>query len=105
MMRHARLLFLTAAFWAAFLMPADARTVPLCSRGSMDHGALVTILAEDHGETVIARAMSGSGRVIEITAAADGSWSAVATNQAGHSCVVDFGAGWQTIEALTGNET
>ena len=99
-MRPARLLLLAAAFWAA-----EARSVPLCSRGSMAHGELVTILAEDHGERVIARAMSGSGRMVEITAAADGSWSAVATNRAGRSCVVDFGAAWQAVDGLTGNET
>ena len=64
--------------------------------------AVLEILAERHGETRRGIGMHASGRVVEVFASeASGTWTVVATDPRGVTCLIASGTGWEDLrEAL-----
>ena len=74
--------------------PAPAQ-VAVCAD---DRKGLLERLAGAYGEAPVARAVTLTGQLIEITRALDGAWSMVVTAPDGSACVVGAGEAWEAVE-------
>lgn len=85
---------ITIAFVTAmFTLPATAQ--PVC----MERDNVLNLLASEHAETPVAVGLSNDGRVVEVAASADGTWTVFLTNPDRISCVMASGVAWRKIEA------
>ena len=86
-----------AVFWGASALAQPAPDGVRCA----PRPAVLELLTERHGETRRGIGMHGSGRVVEVFAADGGSWTIVATDPAGVTCLLVSGRGWEDLrEAL-----
>ena len=61
-------------------------------------------LEEKFEEKVFGRGLAANGkRMIELFVSATGTWTMLATNPMGHSCVMASGENWQGIMVLVGD--
>ena len=65
---------------------------------------MLASLARVHGERPIAVGLASDGTVVEILSSNTGSWTVLFTRPDGRSCVIDYGQGWQAIEARVGSD-
>lgn len=70
-----------------------ART-PLCSQ----RPNVVDGLRAEFGERLVGQGVSSAGVIIEVFAATTGSWTILATNAAGVSCLVSAGEAWEAVK-------
>ena len=96
-MKPVRLVFLTAALWAAFLCSADAQV--LCA----DRQAIVDQLGAQHGEKLAGIGLTANGQVLELFAAPSGNWTIIMTRPDGASCLMSVGEGWQSVQPTRGS--
>lgn len=63
-------------------------------------------LAAEFGERPVARGLATDGRMVEVFAGPEGSWTLVVTTPAGRACLAAAGEAWQPVEpALRGRES
>lgn len=60
------------------------------------HGDLVAHLGEKYQERQLGYGTIGNFAIMEIYAAAAGTWTVIVTDVAGKSCIVAAGEGWET---------
>lgn len=83
---------LTIAVSAAYHAPANAQRM-ICE----DRDRLIDILGERFDETQRGFGLQNDGRVFELYASPDGSWTAVITMPDGTSCLIAAGEAWTTV--------
>lgn len=98
-MRRARLIrdmigasVITATLVFAYTVPAEAQRV-LCT----DRAEIIDTLGELFDETQRAFGLRSDGRVLELYASPDGSWTALVTMPSGKSCVIAAGEGFVIV--------
>lgn len=75
----------------ALAMPATARGESACA----PHDDLADRLESQYSELPVGLGLSSRQRLVELYRSEDGrTWSLVATNAEGVSCIVDAGVGW-----------
>ena len=80
---------------AAFVMAAAAQAQPLCSTRQDQ----LAYLESRWGERVVARAIDGQGRLVEVLRARSGeTYSILITGPNGLSCIASGGHDWQELE-------
>ena len=82
---------LLAAALAAVAAPACAQAV--CG----PRAEIAARLAGEFAEVPIGRGLSADGRMVEVFASADGSWTLVATRPDGHACLAAVGEAWEAV--------
>lgn len=83
---------ITAGIALAYHTSADAQRM-ICE----DRDRLIDILGERFEETQRAFGLQNDGRVFELYASPDGSWSALITMPDGRSCLIAAGEAWTTV--------
>lgn len=79
------------AVLAALLLAVPAQAAP-CA----DRAAILAELAANYAERPASRGLSVNGLVVELVLAPDGrTWTLLATNPAGITCVITAGEAWQ----------
>ena len=63
---------------------------------------LLEVLDERFHQVPVATGLAGSGVMLEIYASADGTWTMLATQPDGNSCVKGTGTHWELVEVLKG---
>lgn len=88
--------FVAAVATAVPSRPSASQTMPapLCSQ----RPNVVDGLRAEYGEHLVGQGVSNAGIVIEVFAAANGSWTILATNAAGMSCLVSAGEAWEAVK-------
>lgn len=81
---------LAAAALAAVAAPASAQAI--CA----ERAELARRLAEAFGETPVGRGLSADGRMLEVFAGPDGSWTLVVTAPTGRACLAAAGEAWES---------
>ena len=74
-------------------LPATAQTVCL------ERDRVLTVLEGQNAEVPVAVGLSHDGKVVEIVASSDGSWTVIVTDPNKVSCIVSSGVAWQDIAA------
>ena len=70
----------------------------------MPHDTAVQQLTQHHGERVMGRGLTSSGRaMLELFATDSGSWTLVTTDVNGNSCVVASGDAWAPVPRIEGD--
>ena len=75
----------------ALAIPAAAQTI--CG----DHDEIKAQLETQHAETLKSVGLAVNGNVIELYAAASGSWTMVLSRPDGTSCLINHGEAWQDV--------
>ena len=84
---------ITATLMTLFVtLPATAQTV------CMERDHVLTALGE-HAEVPVAVGLSDDGKVVEIAASSDGSWTVIVTDPNKVSCIVASGVAWREVVA------
>lgn len=60
-----------------------------------DREAIIGHLAKKYDEQTTAVGLTTSGKVMEITASPDGTWTLLVTSTDGQACVLGYGKAWQ----------
>lgn len=81
---------LAAALVAAGIASAQAQ------QNCGPHGDLVAHLGETYQERQVGYGTIGNFAIMEIYAAATGTWTVIVTDVAGKSCIVAAGEGWES---------
>ena len=76
-------------------LPATAQTVCM----ERDHVLTTIELEGEHAEVPVAVGLSDDGKVVEIAASRDGSWTVIVTDPNKVSCIVASGVAWQEMGA------
>jgi len=99
-MTRTSLIFATVGAAALSLsVETGSAQAPACG----PHDAIVQSLAEQYRENPQSVGMVDSNTLVEIFVSDQGSWTILATDTAGKSCVLSAGEGWETkIAALPG---
>jgi hypothetical protein len=82
---------LLAAALAAVALPARAQAV--CG----ERAELVRRLAAEFAEVPVGRGLSADGRMVEVFASPEGSWTLVATRPDGQTCLAAAGEAWEAV--------
>ena len=78
-------------------MPADAQQRCTLHDGAVSH------LAKKYNEKVVGRGLANSGKTMfELLVSKTGSWTVIATNTRGTSCVIATGESWHDVPILVG---
>ncbi len=96
----ARTLTISAAALAAFILSAPVQARFLCPPDAISHEGLLQKWSDMFGESPTARAVLGSGNVIELleTPAGPG-FTLVIVMPSGQACVLLAGEAWQAVRA------
>ena len=81
------------------LATSSAMAQTLCG----NHDDLVTKLTNEFSETRVGIGLSDNGRVFELFASPNGTWTILVTPPKGLSCLVETGQSWESIPAQTVN--
>lgn len=96
-MTYKSLIFATAGAaalsWSAQTASAQA---PSCG----PHAAVVQSLAEQYRETLQSIGQVDSNTVVEVFVSDQGTWTIIATDTSGKSCVLSAGEGWDTTTVV-----
>ena len=65
----------------------------------MERDHVLTTLAGEHAEVPVAVGLSDDGKIVEIAASSDGSWTVIVTDPNKVSCIVASGDAWQEMVA------
>lgn len=84
----------TAAFWAAFFVPALASAQPL---QCVPRDAIFDSLRASHGEVPAHRGVTASGALLEVLVGPSGSFTVFLTLPDGRTCPVATGEGWRDV--------
>ena len=85
---------------AAFSGSGPAHAQEVC----LIRGDAIEQLDKQYGEKVIAQGLTKNGKAIfELFVSDSGSWTAIVSNPAGHSCVIATGDYWLPAQAKVGN--
>lgn len=99
-LRH-RIPIAMAAIWAAFFVAAPALAQTYC--GSRD--SILAGLSTNYAERPVAMGLTNAGLLVEVLVSGDGaSWTMIATNPNGITCVVQTGEDWQSFAPPTPGE-
>ncbi len=83
--------FAAAAALSLWLLTVEeAPAAPVCG----DRATIVSTLEGRYAESRRVMGLMGSGRVMELFAAANGSWTAIVTDTAGRTCILGVGEAW-----------
>lgn len=107
MLKRIAFALLAAAALLLLATPAFAQTPPRLSVGDCKpHALLLAELAVLYGERTVLVGASDSGRVLEVLAAPDGSWTMLMVLPDGTACASAFGEGLEiTPLPVPGKET
>lgn len=75
-------------------VPALAQESTLCVKRS----DFIRHLDKTYHETPVAMGVTSSGRMLEVTASEDGSWTIIVTMPNGVTCGVASGENWETVK-------
>lgn len=68
------------------------------------HGKVSVLLDERYGEQVVGRGLAPNGRAMfELYVSASGSWTVLASDPNGRSCVIASGENWERSPLLVGD--
>lgn len=81
------------------ILPVAASAQVMMSCGQ--HNDVTTALKKVYSETPVAIGLSNNGHMVEVFAAATGSWTIVMTSPAGYSCVIGAGQAWEAVPKAT----
>ena len=85
---------ITATLMTLFVtLPATAQTV------CMERDHVLTALEGEHAEVPVAVGLSDDGKVVEIAASSNGSWTVIVTDPNKVSCIVASGVAWREVVA------
>ena len=86
-----------AMVWGASqsIRPAAGQQVQIPQCNARD--AMLADLAGKFGEKPVAGGPSSKGLVLEVTASASGSWTIIATNPGGITCIMESGLRWRAL--------
>jgi hypothetical protein len=87
---------ITAAFLSAFVVGA---TAPPAAAACGPRAGMIEILKSRYAETQSGVGFVDVGTVVELYVSGEGSWTLLATNTAGLSCIIGSGTNWQGIAA------
>ncbi|TGQ43981.1 MULTISPECIES: hypothetical protein [unclassified Mesorhizobium] len=71
----------------------------------VEHGDLVAHLTENFQERQFALGLIGQEAIMEVFVAESGSWTIIVTDVAGRSCIVAAGDNWESVVALSGQNS
>ena len=81
-------------------MSACVADVALAQSNCLPREVIVSRLAEKYGETVQTRALTHNGVLVENYASSNGSWTIVATEANGVSCLMVSGSNFELVESV-----
>ena len=91
-------LFVPLAIAAA---PTPAAAQAVCSERS----TFVRGLAAQHRESPVALGIIADGKVLEVLASKDGTWTILVTSPNGRSCVLAVGESWEELKLKSAGPT
>ena len=95
-----RIIFSLIAASTLLISAPSAHAAQLCA----PRDTAVTHLDKQFEEKVSGRGLAANGkRMIELYVSESGSWTMLASDPRGHSCIVASGEDWQSIAALVGD--
>ena len=83
-------------FLAAFLLAPPAGAQMVCG----ERGEFIKHLKRQYDERPVAMGLVSNGAVIEVLTSPGGSWTILATNPDGITCVVAAGEAWETVSVI-----
>jgi hypothetical protein len=89
--------FILLAAIAVVTLPTFSTTASAQRVLCRERAEIVKILASRFDETQRVFGLQGNGRVFELFAASDGSWTALITTPAGRSCIVASGEAFTIV--------
>lgn len=81
------------------LVPATAFGQGMSRSVCGERENILAALERLYGETPAALALEKSGMAVEVLNSSEGTWTLLFTQPDGQACVIEYGKGWQTIEA------
>lgn len=92
-------LILAATFAALWTAPALSQPGGACAPRSK----LVQTLLDDYRETQAGTGLTQTGAVLELFTSDKGTWTLLASQPNGISCMIGAGNGWESIAQIKGN--
>lgn len=81
----------------ALTVPAFSQQAPPCT----DRAKMAEHLNTKYDESQTGAGLQNTSRIIEVWSSNDGSWTIVATDARGVSCILAAGTHWRNIEAIS----
>lgn len=63
-----------------------------------ERAKIVEQLKNQYGEVLVGRGLAANNTLLEVFASASGTWTALASNASGMSCLSSAGEGWKAYE-------
>ncbi len=91
------MLRIAAALCAVFATIALASIPAVAQTECADHNQITDRLATKYSESRVGIGLDGNGRVVEVFASRQGSWTILVTFPDGRTCLIAAGEDWQPL--------